>query len=199
MGCFSAASMSRYSPRDLTRPERPSFELVGHQACQQLLFMLCNQAAQTRRPSKMGPQGFDVADHMVDDCVVTLKHSLGGNVMRSSLFASSAGSAIRASPLLMSWFTRTTRRMCDPKRLATRPVRARGSVTYWNGFAAGHNERTALPLRRKFGAALFHLIKRLALGYEQPHTLGTGPDGPAIIGVLDDESRCCRLLSHTQD
>lgn len=85
------------------------------------------------------------------------------------------------------------------QELATRPVRARGPVAYWDRLTAGYHECAALSLRCKFGAALFHLIKCLALGHKQAHTLGPSPDGPAIIGVLDDESRCCCSLSHAQD
>jgi hypothetical protein len=84
------------------------------------------------------------------------------------------------------------------QELAARPVRAGGSVAYWNRLTASYHERAALPFRCKFGAALFYLIKRLALGHKQAHTLGPGPDGPAIVGVLDDESRCCCSLSHAR-
>jgi len=99
----------------------------------------------------------------------------------------------------LRWFACTGLSGAAPEDLATRPVRARGSVAYWERFAAGDNERAALPLRCKFGASLFHLVKRLALGHEQAHPLGPGPDGPAIICMLDDESRCCRSLGHTRD
>jgi hypothetical protein len=88
--------------------------------------------------------------------------------------------------------------LCNPAQQtsATKPVGVRGSASRAFRLAARYNDRAALPPRRKLGAAFLHLVKRLPLGHEQAHTVGPGSDRPAILGVLDDESRCCCSLSH---
>jgi hypothetical protein len=88
--------------------------------------------------------------------------------------------------------------LCNPAQQtsATKPVGVRGSASRAFRLAARYNDRAALPPCRKLGTAFLHLVKRLPLGHEQAHTVGPGSDRPAILGVLDDESRCCCSLSH---
>jgi hypothetical protein len=93
---------------------------------------------------------------------------------------------------------RSAMNLCNPAQQtsATKPVGVRGSASRAFRLAARYNDRAALPPCRKLGTAFLHLVKRLPLGHEQAHTVGPGSDRPAILGVLDDESRCCCSLSH---
>jgi hypothetical protein len=58
--------------------------------------------------------------------------------------------------------------------------------------APTNDERAALTLGFQSRLSPFDIANRVRLGHEQAQALGSGPHGPAILCLLDDEtSRCC--------